>query len=141
MVAVGKHSTHTQTHKRSEWTASSERNRGHRSTDRQLANPAFRPTPAIKAFLTAIPARSLTGVKVSAFDTGMPTADINSRFLNVMVKAFGYAAEPIANRLKAKSGELVIEPEGLFVQASERPLKDGELQRARDRAGRMYAAQ
>lgn len=91
---------------------------------------AFRPTRDIVSFLDRFPDNGLKGVKVAAFDTRIAPADVNSRFLAVMVRLFGYAAEPIARRLQKKGGELVLPPEGFLVTASEGPLKDGELERA-----------
>jgi len=93
---------------------------------------AFRPTKAITNFLKKIPSNDLKGVKVAAFDTRISTADTNSRFLNLLVKLFGYAAKPIADKLEKKEGSLIIPPEGFFVKDSEGPLKDGELERAAD---------
>jgi len=91
---------------------------------------AFRPTKPIVKFLNALPIGTLKGVKVAAFDTRINPADANSRFLNFMVKMFGYAAEPIAKRLVKKGGEQVLSPVGFFVKESEGPLKEGELERA-----------
>lgn len=91
---------------------------------------AFRPTKAITNFLKKIPSNGLKGVKVAAFDTRISSTDVNSRFLNILVKLFGYAAKPIADKLEKKGGELIIPPEGFFVKDSEGPLKDGELERA-----------
>ena len=91
---------------------------------------AFSPTPATKAMLRAIPAKALNGVRVAAFDTRFSVEDTNSRLLRAIVKVFGYAAKPIADRLKRKGGDLVLAPEGFYVQDSEGPLKDGELERA-----------
>ncbi len=93
---------------------------------------AFRPTKAIMDFLKKIPLNVLKGVKVAAFDTRISTVDVNSRFLNILVKMFGYASKPIAYKLAKKGGSLVIPPEGFLVKASEGPLKDGELERAAD---------
>lgn len=100
---------------------------------------AFRPTKAIVTFLNKIPSNSLKGVKVAAFDTRICIADINSRVLNILVNLFGYAVEPIANKLKKKGGNLVIPPEGFFVKDSEGPLKDGELERAANWAKQIIA--
>ena len=91
---------------------------------------AFSPTPATKSMLKAIPANMLSGVKVAAFDTRFSMEDTKARILRAMVKVFGYAAKPIADRLKNKGGDLVLEPEGFYVQDSKGPLKDGELERA-----------
>lgn len=93
---------------------------------------AFRPTKAITNFLKRIPSNGLKGVKVAAFDTRISPTNVNSRFLNILVKLFGYAAKPIANKLEKKGGELIILPEGFFVKDSEGPLKDGEIGRAVD---------
>lgn len=91
---------------------------------------AFRPTKAITNFLKKISSNGLKGVKVAAFDTRISPTDVNSRFLNILVKLFGYAAKPIADKLGKKGGELIIPPEGFFVKGTEGPLKDGELERA-----------
>jgi len=47
-----------------------------------------------------------------------------------MVGLFGYAAKPIADKLAKKGGTLIAQPEGFFVNGSEGPLKDNELERA-----------
>lgn len=91
---------------------------------------AFRPTKAITNFLNRIPAHSLRGLKVAAFDTRLSPADVHSRLLNILVKLFGYAAKPMANKLVKKGGELVISPEGFLVKGTKGPLKEGELERA-----------
>jgi flavodoxin len=91
---------------------------------------AFRPTKLITDFLDSIPQGNLKGIKVAAFDTRVSTADVQSRFLNMMVRFFGYAAKPIADKLKKKGGALIAQPEGFFVKGSEGPLKDNELERA-----------
>ena len=93
---------------------------------------AFRPTNPIVTFLLEIPDNSLKGVKVAAFDTRICIDDLKSRILTILVKLLGYAAKPIAKRLRKKGGELVIPPEGFFVKGTEGPLKDGELERAED---------
>lgn len=91
---------------------------------------AFRPTKPIIGFLNSIPQDGLKGIKVAAFDTRVSTKDVQSRFLDMMMRLFGYAAEPIADRLKKKGGALIAQPEGFFVKDSEGPLKDNELERA-----------
>jgi len=57
------------------------------------------------------------------------------------VKIFGYAAQPIAGRLEKKGGELVIPPEGFYVDDTEGPLLEGELERAADWARQIVATQ
>jgi flavodoxin len=91
---------------------------------------AFSPTPAIKAWLRGLPANRLQGVKVAAFDTRVSVEEANSAILTFMVRIFGYAAEPIGNKLARKGGSTAIPPEGFFVEGTEGPLREGELDRA-----------
>jgi flavodoxin len=91
---------------------------------------AFRPTKAISSFLNKIPSNSLKGIKVAAFDTRMSADDVKPRIVSLFMKLFGYAAKPIANKLKKKGGDLLVPLEGFFVKDSEGPLKDNELERA-----------
>lgn len=51
-------------------------------------------------------------------------------FLNVMVKLFGYAAAPLSKAMAAKGASVVVAGEGFFVNGSEGPLRQGELERA-----------
>lgn len=93
---------------------------------------AFSPTPSINRLLRSIPKHGLKGVKVAAFDTRISIDDVNSRILPPLVKLFGYAAKPIAEKLKKKEGELTLPPEGFIVEDTEGPLKENELKRAAD---------
>ena len=90
----------------------------------------FRPTESITKFLKRIPVDGLEGTKVAAFDTRISTDDIKSSILGFLVKIGGYAAKPIAGRLQKKGGDLVMPPEGFFVNGTEGPMKQGELERA-----------
>jgi flavodoxin len=78
-----------------------------------------RPTQAMQEYLGRLP--SLDGVKVAAFDT---------RLTKKWMKVFGFAADKIADGLKARDGTLVVEPEGFAVEGKEGPLAAGELERA-----------
>lgn len=95
-------------------------------------------TEGLRDFLARIPANGLAGVQVAAFDTRISNEDmqalVKSRVTRLVVKTFlhRFAAGPIAAELKKKGAESVTEPEGFFVTDTEGPLKDGELQRARD---------
>ncbi len=92
---------------------------------------AFKPTKEITNFLKGFPKNGLKGVKVAAFDTRFTMSAIEeSRVLPFFVRLFGYAAKPISNRLEKKGGELIIPPEGFFVEGVEGPLKEGEIERA-----------
>jgi flavodoxin len=102
----------------------------------------FRPTKAITDFLRKIPTNGLKGVRVAAFDTRFTVSDIEETpILPFFVRLFGYAAKPIADRLERKGGELAIPPEGFFVEGTEGPLKEGELERAADWANQIIATQ
>ena len=91
----------------------------------------FRPTTAMTNFLNSLPGNSLKGVRVAAFDTRLTTSKIEGTpILAFFVKMFGYAARPIAARLEKKGGTLILPPEGFFVEDTEGPLQEGELERA-----------
>ena len=94
----------------------------------------FRPTPATTNLLKSIPKNGLDGVKVAAFDTRFTESNIEEgpAVLSFFVRIFGYAAKPIADRLEKKGGELVASPEGFYVEDTEGPLAEGELERAAD---------
>jgi flavodoxin len=97
----------------------------------------FRPTETMRKFLDSIPGDALQGMKVAAFDTRISIGDVNNALLTVFVRIFGYAAQPMANKLIKKGGTLVAPPEGFFVKGSEGPLKDGERERAAEWARRI----
>lgn len=91
----------------------------------------FNPTSGTTQFLKTLPSGSLRGVDVAAFDTRLTAEEIESNgVLAFFVRIFGYAAEPIARRLKSKGGGPTIEPAGFFVEGMEGPLLEGELERA-----------
>ena len=78
-----------------------------------------RATEAMRAFLERVPA--LDGTRVAVFDT---------RRRARWVKAFGYAAGRIAEKVKSLGATLVAEPEGFIVEGKKGPLAGGELERA-----------
>ncbi|MGQ9585176.1 MAG: flavodoxin family protein [Anaerolineae bacterium] len=100
----------------------------------------FRPSPAVTNFLKGLPADGLRKVKVAAFDTRVDVRQVNSPILTFMVRLFGYAAKPIADRLTKKGGQLALPPEGFIVEGTEGPLREGELERATDWARQLLAA-
>jgi flavodoxin len=103
----------------------------------------FRPSPPMRDFLKRIPRGALQGVKVAAFDTRATEEELHAHgvILSTLVNVFGYAAEPISDRLEKKGGELVISPEGFYVDGTEGPLTEGELERAADWARQILAKQ
>jgi len=90
----------------------------------------FRPSEATKAFLGKLDRNALEGVKVAAFDTRMNPEKVGNPILGFMVKIFGYAAKPIADKLVKRGGVLLGEPIGFELVESEGPLYEGELERA-----------
>ena len=87
-----------------------------------------RPMGAVQTFLKKTPANALEGIKVASFDT---------RFASRFAKIFGYAAGRIATTLKKKGGSMAAEPEGFFVEGTQGPLTEGELERAAAWAGKV----
>jgi flavodoxin len=90
----------------------------------------FRPTEAITGLLNRIRSKTLNGVKVAAFDTRFKADELESAGLRFIVKTGGYAAGRIANQLKKAGGNLIVPPEGFYVEDTEGPLKAGEIERA-----------
>jgi flavodoxin len=97
----------------------------------------FRPTEGIAKLLNALPKNHLAGVRVAAFDTRIVLETIDSKALRFLVDKGGYAASTIAKTLAKKGGEIAAPPEGFFVTGEQGPLKDGELERAADWAGKL----
>lgn len=91
----------------------------------------FRPTEAITSFLKNLPDNSLKSISAAAFDTRIPPESIDSRVLRSMVVFGGYADKKI-NQLLMKKGASLLPSAGFFVNASEGPLAEGEVQRAMD---------
>jgi flavodoxin I len=101
------------------------------------ATRAFSPSPETKRFLAHLPAKSLQGKKAAAFDTRISLKDIKVRILRFLVNLFGYAAKPISKKLRKKGAEIVTAPEGFLVKDTEGPLKEGELERAKEWAKKI----
>lgn len=90
----------------------------------------FRPTEAVTAILKRISSKVIEEVKVAAFDTRFKADELDSAGLRFVVKTGGYAATRIAAHLKKAGGKLIVPPEGFYVEDTEGPLKQGELERA-----------
>ncbi len=88
-----------------------------------VGSPTYggKPTPAVQDFLNQIEESMVKNAGVAAFDTRL-----SAKF----VKIFGYAANKIAGKLKAKGGNLILPPEGFLVKGTKGPLIEGELERA-----------
>jgi flavodoxin len=97
----------------------------------------FRPMESISKMLNRLPKNHLAGVRVAAFDTRIVLETIDSKALRFLVDKGGYAANTIAKTLEKKGGQPAALPEGFFVTGEQGPLKDGELERAADWAGKL----
>ena len=80
-----------------------------------------RPTQAMQDFLKRVSEADTKGMNVATFDTR-----ISAKWVGI----FGYAAGRIAKNLKKKGGTLLLDPEPFFVEGTQGPLKEGELERA-----------
>ena len=89
-----------------------------------------RAKPSLQVFLDQIPENALKNIKIAVFDTRFLEKDLNFA-LRLLIKTFGYAAPKMADLLKNRGGELIVQPEGFIVIKKEGPLKEGELERAK----------
>jgi flavodoxin len=90
----------------------------------------FRPTEGMARVMKRLPAKSLRGTRVAAFDTRFKADELKSATTRFVVKTGGYAAKRIASQLQKAGGSLSAPPEGFYVEDIEGPLKPGELERA-----------
>jgi len=92
-----------------------------------------RPTVSIDNFIKKIPPSFLNGVNIATFDTRFKISDQNLG-LRLLMNVIQYAAEKMENALKIKGGISISEPQGFIVEKKEGPLKDGELEIAKQYA-------
>ncbi|NJD59698.1 MAG: flavodoxin family protein, partial [Anaerolineae bacterium] len=91
----------------------------------EIGSPSqqFRATEAMRTFLKALAPGGLKGVRTAAFDTRLTQAFIDKHPpLGIFERIFGYAAGRIAKALKQKGGQLVLPPEGFYVEDTPGPL-------------------
>jgi flavodoxin len=98
-----------------------------------------RATPALDAFIKQLPANSLEGVSIAAFDTRFEYED-QGVGLRILMSVIRFAAPRIAKEMVKKGGILIAEPEGFIVENKEGPLKQGELERATRWAAQLSLA-
>lgn len=89
----------------------------------------FNATPAMIAWLNSLGAGALKGVRAAAFDTRIDSKTIGF-FLFRWLVGSNYAVKPLEKLLAQKGATLAGAPGGFFVEASEGPLRQGELERA-----------
>jgi len=82
---------------------------------------AWKPTPAVTAFVDGLAGNALQGVAAATFDTR-----VRSRF----GRLGGLAGPKLAAALTAHGAHVVLPAEGFFVAGKEGPLAEGELERA-----------
>jgi flavodoxin I len=90
---------------------------------------AFKPTPNMTTWVEGLISSQLGQVKVAVFDTRIDTRatkNLMMRFVDMM----GYAAPWMQKKLTSIGLQVVKPAEGFYVEASEGPLKAGELERA-----------
>jgi len=92
---------------------------------------AFRPSPAVQAWLAALPPGRLDGVRAAAFDTRVDVAAVRNPLLSWATRRFGYAAAPIERALLRAGGERAGAAAGFVVEGKTGPLREGESDRAR----------
>ena len=80
-----------------------------------------RPTTAMQDFLKTVSEPVIRDMKIATFDTR-----VSAKWVGI----FGYAAGRIAKALRKMGGVLVADPEPFFVDGTEGPLKEGEVERA-----------
>ena len=79
----------------------------------------WRPTEKIRKFLSSFKTGQLKGISAASFDT------------RVDIFFHGDAAKTISQKLKDAGADVIVKPEGFFVEKGEGPLKEGEIERAR----------
>jgi flavodoxin len=89
----------------------------------------FGVTPEVVSFIKSLPKMKNS---CAAFDTRISLDVIESKALRFAVEKGGYAAEKIHKRLRKKKAIPLLPPEGFIVLGEQGPLKDNELERARE---------
>ncbi len=100
----------------------------------------FRATEAMRLFLEDLPKDVVKGIRAATFDTRLTQAFIDKHPpLSFFERIFGYAAERIAKALKEKGAILVVPGEGFYVNDTEGPLVEGEVEKAEQWARKLFA--
>lgn len=88
---------------------------------------AFRPTPEIVKFAKSLSPKDVK--KLAFFDTRMDIKKIENKLLSWMEKRFGYANDTLVNIFTKKKMDFDRNYGEFFVDDSEGPLRDGEIDR------------
>ena len=92
----------------------------------------FRPTPAIQEFLAGLPEHALAGVRAAAFDTRIDLETVHPAPLRWLVDVGGYAANVLESQLVERHCVKAADADGFVVTDAEGPLREGEVERARN---------
>jgi len=97
-----------------------------------VGSPTYggRPCPEIKKFLDSLSFHKSHKIIALTFDTGM-TKENQKFFLKGIISLFGYASPKIAREME-KKGFDVRGNETFFVKGEKGPLKEGEIERAKN---------
>lgn len=90
-----------------------------------------RPSQAVQDFLSSITPGGLKQTHVAAFDTRFSSEDHNVG-LRFLMRMIGFAAEKIEKYLVDLGGTAMFSVSGYIVKGKEGPLKEGEVNRARE---------
>lgn len=82
-------------------------------------------------FFSTLKTDTLKGVKVAAFDTRFEK-NSHGVGLKMVMSMLGFAAGKILGILENKGATRILDPEGFFVTGKEGPLKEGEIDRAKE---------
>ena len=96
-----------------------------------------RPLPSMANFLKRMATPDVRNLRYAAFDTRIDVHERNFA-LKLLVRVVGYAAPKLARELSGRGAYQVVPPEGFIVVDREGPLADGELDRAREWAQRVW---
>jgi flavodoxin len=82
-------------------------------------------------FFETLKKDSLKDVNVAAFDTRFEK-NTHGLGLKMVMNMIGFAAGKMINTLENKGAKHIVDPEGFFVMDKEGPLKEGEIERAKE---------
>jgi flavodoxin len=97
---------------------------------------AGRGSEKINNFLKSINNNELKDIKIAVFDTGINSKD-TKLFLKIVIKILGYASKYIEKELIKKGAISIIKPKTFFVLDKKGPLKEKELEYAKNWANKI----
>lgn len=92
----------------------------------------FRPTPDMQEFIDGLGEDMLAGRRAAVFDTRLDLETVHPAPLRWMMDVGGYAASTLERLLAEKGCVMTGKPAGFLVSGTEGPLREGEIERARN---------